>query len=139
VERFLNSWPFFCLPWAVQCSCEHVYVLQLSCMKICGTVGHRNALRSSKISWSWYSWALYVKTCKDWFVSMWRHEAFIIPMAFVMHHSFVAFMKRILLMWNNKEWSQTSNEVETVHCPQCAMLRKSSSHQMELKFQVGVQ
>jgi len=55
----------------------------------------------------------------NWFVSLWHREAFIIPMAFVMHHSVVAFTKWIFLMSKKqKEWSQTSNEVETVHCPQ---------------------
>ena len=60
VEGCLHSRPFFVCLELCNAVVNMFYVSQLSCTKICRTAGYRNVSRSSEISWSWYSWALYV-------------------------------------------------------------------------------
>ena len=101
---------FFCLLWTTRCSWKYVCISQLPFVKICRTAEYRNASRSSKNLLVLIHQGAVRRL--NWFVSLWCPEAFILPMAFVMYHMVEAFPKWILLMWKNKEWSQTSTELK---------------------------
>ena len=79
----MRHWNGCSTSWNLQCS-EHVYVSQLSCTKIRRSAGYRNVSQKFKKSPGPDTAGQYKRL--NWFVRLWRHEAFIIPMAFVMHH-----------------------------------------------------